>query len=245
VSCAAPDLHISAAVSVPYYYLKIADASFAFDGTHGTVLSLSGTSASYVSLYRRELLQMDFIVSMWFKTRSGGTLVDGDLSAVPKDDFYLWASSVVRWWVGASTGDGYVESRRVVNDDVWHHVVVTRDHASGNSSLIVDGVLEGSLTRRPGVATTAELTTVIIGGTRTSGGTFVGLITDVNIFSVSDASTVACTIAEARGPWRVCVLVLLPFVACVPCGCAPCPGSRDLSGLSHFCLVLCSRRGDQ
>ncbi|MBL8794091.1 MAG: cadherin domain-containing protein, partial [Planctomycetia bacterium] len=49
------------------------------------------------------------------------------------------------------TANGSVQSATAINDGAWHHIVLTRDAATGALQVYVDGVLDGSGTSTAGV----------------------------------------------------------------------------------------------
>lgn len=170
------------------------------NGNHGTLSNVVfvagklGSSAaqfngsnSFISIPRT--IAGDFTIAFWLKTTNtaGGSqwwggkgLVDGEVQGAA-DDFGV---SLIgsRVGLGAGTPDVTVTSTNSVNDGLWHHVAATRNAATGEQLVYVDGALQASgfgpvglLTAPPGLR---------IGGIQAgyAGGFFDGSIDDVQIF---------------------------------------------------------------
>ena len=142
----------------------IADSSGnAHDGVYHDSPSLgepgqAGTAARFSSTADRGTIPRtignDFSIEFWMKTQQTGGggegspwyhgqgLVDGEVGGVT-DDF---GTALLGNRVGFGVGnwDVTVHSTTPVNDDNWHHVVATRDKASGSITIYVDGELEDS-----------------------------------------------------------------------------------------------------
>ncbi len=115
----------------------VAGAGFTFDGENDAV-TLPRSIAD------------DFTISIWFRLEGeahgglnlnwylGSSLVDGNISG-ELDDFGL--SVVGDGYVVAGTGNPYsmAISEPGYNDGEWHHVAMTRQRASGQITLYVDG----------------------------------------------------------------------------------------------------------
>jgi len=100
---------------------------------------------------------------------------DGD------DVFWGWLDADGN--IGVQAGDqAGAQSTTAVNDGSWHHVVLTRDAASGDVQVYVDGTLEDSATSRQG---TIGTTFSSIGRIEDTGGTpayFDGRLEDVQVY---------------------------------------------------------------
>jgi hypothetical protein len=95
-------------------------------------------------------------LSFWIKTTDAGTVdwwnspcVAGFEEAGGADDIF-WGYIPSDGTIGISKGNTPFTSTTVVNDDEWHHVVVTWDSATGAIQIIVDGVLETTDTSETG-----------------------------------------------------------------------------------------------
>lgn len=98
----------------------------------------------------------DFSLSLWVKTTQnigdsstsspflggGAGIVSADVSGLAND---LVPVALTGGKIGFNTGgnnDDTLYSQGTVNDDAWHHVVVTRDQATGDKQIFIDGVLD-------------------------------------------------------------------------------------------------------
>lgn len=131
----------------------------------------------------------DFTIAFRLKTAQSGTdgdnwfrgigLVDAEVGGETSDfGTALMGSSFA---FGAGGPDQTVRSRTPVNDARWHSVAATRDGASGQMKLYVDGVLEGE---RPG-PTGARLAPrrITMGRLQTDCNFFAGQLRDVRLYS--------------------------------------------------------------
>ncbi len=118
-----------------------------FDG--GSYLTASSNLLSTIA--------RDFSVSVWVKTSQtvgspgdmaywGAVIVSADIPTGSAGDAIPIA--LTGGQVAFNTGDGYnddtLNSYATVNDDTWHHVVVTRNQATGEKQIYVDGALDNS-----------------------------------------------------------------------------------------------------
>jgi hypothetical protein len=145
-----------------------------------------GTS-SYVSIPR--VVGDNFTVAFWVKTTAtGGSgqwyngkgLVDGEMPGVTDDFGITLVGSKAAFGVG--NPDTTISTTGSINDGSWHHVAATRDSASGQMNLYLDGALQATTTGPTG--TKAAPTNLRIGSVQTgvSGGFLAGTIDDVQIF---------------------------------------------------------------
>ncbi len=97
------------------------------------------------------LLKATASLSFWIKTtQTGGSSpwtspgVTGVEERGGVDDiFWGWLDTSGR--IGISAKNAYnVKSTNSINDNVWHHVVLTRNHLSGEVKIYVDGTLDQS-----------------------------------------------------------------------------------------------------
>jgi hypothetical protein len=99
----------------------------------------------------------DFSVSVWVKTSQivgspgdmaywGAVIVSADIPTGGAGDAIPIA--LTDGQVAFNTGDGYnddtLNSYATVNDDTWHHVVVTRNQATGEKQIYIDSALDNS-----------------------------------------------------------------------------------------------------
>ncbi|MEM7206812.1 MAG: DUF6701 domain-containing protein [Pseudomonadota bacterium] len=122
-------------------------AAGTFDGTDDYI------NVSGINTY----LNTTASVSFWVKTSQTGNntvwLAPGAIGveqAGGTDDvFWGWLDASGR--VGIGKGDsGHAKSTTSIDDDAWHHVVLTRDSPSGVVQVYVDGSLEGTSTSGSG-----------------------------------------------------------------------------------------------
>jgi hypothetical protein len=117
-------------------------------GAPGKALQFNGTN-DYATIPR--LIQLNWTIAFWMKTTATGGagqwwagkgLVDGEVAGVV-DDF---GTALVgdRAAFGVGNPDTTITSTMPINDGKWHHVVATRDAASGQMQLFVDGILQAS-----------------------------------------------------------------------------------------------------
>lgn len=97
----------------------------------------------------------DFSIELWFRSTQGiGTgnqwyngagLVDAEVSGATSD-FGISLSSDGRVMAGVGNPDRTLSSQAGLNNDAWHHVVMTRTQSTGVFELWVDGQRVGSTT---------------------------------------------------------------------------------------------------
>jgi autotransporter-associated beta strand protein len=150
-------------------------------------VAFNGTSTQRVISPRP--VQDDFTFSFWIKTSAAGTgsthwfegrgLLDGEVGGVT-DDFgtSLMAGGKVSFGVG--NPDITLISNRSVNDNAWHHVVFTRESATGAMRIYVDGVLDQSGTGPTG--TKAAPPRLTLGSLQTNLNYFSGEMADFRIY---------------------------------------------------------------
>jgi len=127
----------------------VRDATFAREGRIGRAFGFDGGD-DRVEIDRP--VAEDFTISLWMKTSDvgGGSesdrrwflgkgLVDGEVPGVVPD---FGVSLVANGYIAAGTGapETFLSSGPGYNDDRWHHVAFTREMASGEIVLFVDGV---------------------------------------------------------------------------------------------------------
>jgi hypothetical protein len=157
----------------------------------------------------------DFTVAMWVKTTdtagtagsqwwAGKGLVDGEIVGGGAD----WGTSIVNGkfvlGVGAASGDVTVASSADIHDGTWHHVVATRENASGAMRVYVDGVLSGSGTGPTG--SRSWPTSLRIGGLLPGANFLNGTLDEVllydRILTLSEIQTLAANPQNAGENWR-------------------------------------------
>ncbi|MEM7293095.1 MAG: LamG domain-containing protein, partial [Pseudomonadota bacterium] len=183
--------------------------------THGTAIGgantvLSGKvcragrfdgSNDYISISSVDtVLQATGSLSFWIKTTQTGDNtgwrapgVSGVEQAGGGDDIF-WGWIDASGHIGLSVGNDYgtdTRSTSAINDDSWHHVVLTRNHSSGTTAIYVDGVLENSKTAGTGAIGNAFASIGRIEDTGSTPEYFQGQLDEVLLFdSVLNADQV-------------------------------------------------------
>ncbi len=139
-----------------------------------------------------DLLKGTASLSFWIKTTQKGksnipynaTGIAGIEQSGGEDDiFWGWIDRSGRICVTAKGNAHDVTSSHRINDNSWHHIVLTRDHVSGALQIFVDGGLSGSGTHPSGEIGTAFTHLGMIEDTGTSPQYFEGYLDEVKIFS--------------------------------------------------------------
>ena len=156
-------------------------------GAGGTrAIILDGTD-DYVEIPRS--IEDDFTLAFWIKTtQKAGTagqwydgigLVDGNASGT-MDDF---GASLLggKFTFGVGNPDTTISSVSDVNDGTWHQVAATRDGATGQIKLYVDGVEENSAVGPQGARNAVSV--LHIGKLQSDSGYFNGSIDDLRLYN--------------------------------------------------------------
>ena len=147
-------------------------------------------------------LSTDFSVALWLKaatTANNSIIVDQGANAVTG-----WALGLVGGRASFLVGqNGIVQSPARVDDNQWHHVVVTRDQPSGVVRLYVDGVAAGTAT-----FTTSLLNnwpTILLGSDRANSRRYTGQIDNLHLYNntILGADTVQQLYASAGAAYCV------------------------------------------
>jgi hypothetical protein len=113
-----------------------------------TAVTFNGTDQ--YALVPRDV-RNDFSLEVWFSSHGGGVgtgntqwwqgagLLDGETPGVV-DDFGTSLDATGQVWAGTGNPDTSIHSAPGFNDGAWHHVVFTRNQATGALTLYVDGV---------------------------------------------------------------------------------------------------------
>ena len=160
-----------------------------FDGTDDYI----NTSSELATLRDTSSL------SAWIKTTQVSSSSDfwnyPGITGIEKSnsgDDIFWGSIDTTGQIGIQKGDGArIESTTLINNDQWHHVVLTWNSSSGSAQVFVDGALETSGTISTGVLTTTFSSIGRIEDTSTTPEEFSGFLDEVRI---SNAVRGACWI---------------------------------------------------
>ncbi len=130
----------------------------------------------------------DFTLEFWLKTSQvslvgaswdlGSGLVDADVSGVQND----FGTSLLNDKLAFGVVSDTIQSTSSINDDVWHHVAVTRRQSDGAMAIFIDGILETT-----GTGSTNSLddaTTLRIGKLNSDSNPFAGFIDEVRVWNV-------------------------------------------------------------
>lgn len=137
-------------------------------------------------------------VAFWMNTTQTGTdvpwtapgITGCEQASTGNDVFWGYITSTGRIAIQAGNTAG-AQSTTVVNDGVWHHVVLTRNHVSGVVQVYVDGALEGTATSETGVKTQYFNSIGRIYDSAGSHGWYQGRLDDVSFWSdIMDPSVI-------------------------------------------------------
>jgi hypothetical protein len=137
------------------------------------------------------LLKATASLSFWIKTTQiGGSSpwtspgVTGVEQRGGADDiFWGWLDTSGRIGITAKSDLTTVKSTNPINDDAWHHVVLSRDHLSGEVKIYVDGVFDTSGVMPAGVI--GNSFNRIGGIVNTYGSTFEGYLDEIKIYDTT------------------------------------------------------------
>jgi len=125
-------------------------------GSGAVLFDENGTYLATSSSNLLATLADTFTVSLWLKTSQGDTGNDGDpayngaglVSAfIDAGSNDLLPMALTGNTIAFDTGGDFYDtltSNTQVNDDVYHHVVVTRNRLTGEKQIFIDGVLDNS-----------------------------------------------------------------------------------------------------
>jgi hypothetical protein len=111
-------------------------------------------------------LARSFTLSLWIKTTNhtgvvgdsaanGAPVISADVLNDARDlTPVALTGGAVAFGTGGTPGDDTLTSAKLVNDNLWHHVVITRDQLSGQKRIFIDGVEDAS---SPGLGVTGLL----------------------------------------------------------------------------------------
>ena len=168
-------------------------------GTIGAKAAKFNGTTAYVRVPRT--ISTNFSIACWVKTSqaaygggqwyNGKGLIDGYVSPTAND----FGTAVVagKFAFGVGNPKTTLASTASINNGAWHHVAATRDSASGQMRVYVDGVLSNSRATGP-MGTRSAASFLRIGSLQTgaSGTFFNGIIDDARVYDyVLSAAEVA------------------------------------------------------
>jgi hypothetical protein len=178
-------------------------------GKVGTLAAQFDGVSSYVQI--PVPIVNNFSIAYWVKTTATGAhgqwwagegIVDGEVPGVAAD----FGSSLIgnRVAFGVGNPDTTITSTSAINDGQWHHVVATRNSASGAIKLYVDGVMQAANTGP--IGTRSAPPALRIGGIQAAyaGGFFNGAVDDVRLYNYElKASQIAALYSPQSlpAPW--------------------------------------------
>lgn len=124
----------------------------------------------------------NFSIEAWIKTTSSGfQVVCGKYASGSPYSGYAMGidTGKAQIWVGDVPG-GWFKGTTTINDNIWHHVVVTLNGTTVN--IYVDGALDSTATRNPSLSSTSQLT---IGTDPGSNGAnnYIGFVNEVAVYN--------------------------------------------------------------
>jgi hypothetical protein len=157
-------------------------------GHSGLAVNLNGTNQA-VQIPRS--IQDSFTIAFWVRTTStGGTgtqwwqgrgLVDGEVANVVNDFGVSLLGSHAAFGVG--NPDITIQSTSNINDGAFHHVVATRNAATGAMVLYIDGAQQASATGPTGTRNAPA--SLRVGSLQTNLNFFAGQIDEVRLYNVA------------------------------------------------------------
>lgn len=159
---------------------NIGNVAFAPNGRVGNFIIFDG--ASNLSIQRR--IANDLSIEFWMRTANAGGASETDWTQgaglVANDEFGVsLGNGKVMFGVGAAT----IASDNTVSDSQWHHVVATRERASGALRLFIDGVAQAQSVNAGTQSLTAGAQLLI--GRRGTGAFYTGDLDEVKIFDTN------------------------------------------------------------
>lgn len=178
------------------------------DGQVGRGLSFDGVDDYVgVSTDLAQWLGGTGSVAFWMKTTQTGNntvwlapgVIGVEEAGGGNDVFWGWLNASGQINVSASNGPA-ASSNTPVNDGIWHHVVLTRDHVTGALEVWVDGDLNDTNNGTAGLMTNAFAR---IGSIEDTGGSptyFAGQLDEVRIYSRILGETEILLLADQTPP---------------------------------------------
>jgi len=156
------------------------------DGISGKALSFNGTN-SFVVCNNTPVMTLtnEVTMSAWVKTLSAGAVVTKDESYYPETRLLVSGSRISSYIRTPATNATVTGSISTVNDNKWHHLVMTRKDG-GDTTLYVDGKFEARGVSPTGLLNDTSLPAVNFGRQYYAGAYsnyFSGVIDEVKIYN--------------------------------------------------------------
>jgi len=161
------------------------------DGKFGKCLSFDGSGA-YVETAKdlNQWLGKSGSLAFWMKTKQEGGDTPWEAPGISgieenggeNDIFWGFINGSGKIAVQAGNGEAAASSTSI-NDDKWHHVVLTRNGSSGEVKVYVDGKSEGTASSESGDKTNAYNAIGRRGNTDGEPGCYKGLLDEVKVYS--------------------------------------------------------------
>ena len=159
---------------------SVANQAFTFDGDH-----------DYIEIDNK--LQDDFTIAFWLKTSQiagseagdwfdGMSLIDGKIGIDQNDFGISLGNGKVLFGTGNSGTNLTIKTTSNVADSNWHHVAVSRDKASGDMTIYLDGQQEATGTMATNITLDAA-NFLSIGSTPLYNMFYTGDIDEIRLYS--------------------------------------------------------------
>lgn len=160
------------------------------EGVIGTALYMNGINNSIVTAALEGILGNTCSMSLWFKTQSKGYTNTGDpIGLVGTNDGGGGNDVKFGYFDGtgqiaASVGDGTIaDSNTNTFDNLWHHLVITRDSTTGQLTIWIDGVQRAQQNSGTGAKTLTFNRIGMIMNTATTAIRYVGSLDEVKFYN--------------------------------------------------------------
>jgi hypothetical protein len=151
----------------------------------GTKAALFDGASAYIQI--PVSVRNDFTIAFWARTSTTGGgpqwyngkgFVDGEVGGVTSD----FGTALVgnKFGFGVGNPDMTLTATNVISDGQWHHLAATRNGASGQMTVFVDGALQASLVGPTGIRSAPPA--LRLGSLQTSLGFLAASMDDVRIY---------------------------------------------------------------
>ncbi|MCX6344461.1 MAG: hypothetical protein NT018_05225 [Armatimonadetes bacterium] len=155
---------------------KVGALAIQFNGTNQYVSITRPVSTNWTISFFVKTTQTSPTGSQWY---NGNGIVDAEVGGVTDDFGISYLNSKVAFGVG--NGDTTLQSTSTINGGSWKHVACTRNSATGQMKVYINGVLEATTTGPTGAKSVPA--TMHFGNLQTNINYFSGAIDQVKIFN--------------------------------------------------------------